>query len=206
MSSENQDWLSAASDNRAISQTQLNTLLKDQSVQSQLERYQLIGAVIRNEKQSVLPQQFSADFSALLEQEPQYKLNTDRSLLQKVTAGFKQAANTSWFRTGAQGGVAAAVALFAVFGVQQYQLVAQNDASLPAPILQTAPIAGFATPVSLSQTTVDSRFEQQQQQAIAEQQKHLQMLLNAHRQQVRVMDSAQHQADTEKKTDPEREQ
>ena len=61
----------------------------------------------------------------------------------------------------------------------------------PQPLLQTQPIAGFATPVSLSQTTVSDRFAEKEQQAMLEQQKRLQALLNAHRQQVRVMEQAQ---------------
>lgn len=94
-----------------------------------------------------------------------------------------------------QGTVAASVALIAVLGVQQFQGTAQDaDLNSPLPVLQTQPVAGFATPVSLSQTSVDSRFEQEQRQAMLEQQKRLQQLLQAHRQQIRVMDTAQQKA------------
>ena len=86
--------------------------------------------------------------------------------------------------------MAAGVALIAVLGVQQYQQPGEVMLT-PQPMLQTQPIAGFATPVSLSQTTVSDRFAEQEQQAMLEQQKRLQALLNAHRQQVRVMEQAQ---------------
>ncbi|MDX3773981.1 RseA family anti-sigma factor [Chromatiaceae bacterium AAb-1] len=207
MSSENQDWLSAASDNQPITSAQLDTLLQDAELQGRLDRYQLIGAVLRREKASPLSGQFSGDFAALLEQEPEYHLRTDRGLLQKVMQGVSQAANGSWFKTVTQGTVAAGVALIAVFGVQQFQQPLEQDMMSPLPVLQTRPVAGFATPVSLSQTSVDSRFEQQQQQAMLEQQKRLQALLNAHRQQVRVMEQAQQaEANTGKTTteQPER--
>jgi sigma-E factor negative regulatory protein RseA len=82
-----------------------------------------------------------------------------------------------------------------VLGVQQFQGSGQDaDLNSPLPVLQTQPVAGFATPVSLSQTSVDSRFEQEQRQAMLEQQKRLQQLLQAHRQQIRVMDTAQQKA------------
>lgn len=194
MSSENQDWLSAASDNQAISPAQLDALLQSSELQAQAERYQLIGSVLRQEQTSPLSARFSEDFAALLEQEPEYHLRSDRSLVQRVIRGIGQAANGAWLKPVSQGAVAASVALVAVLGVQQWQQPLEQEMMSPLPVLQTRPVAGFATPVSLSQTTVDSRFEQQQQQAMLEQQKRLQALLNAHRQQVRVMEQAQ-QAD-----------
>ena len=97
----------------------------------------------------------------------------------------------------AQGAVAAGVALFAVLGVQQYQQPLEQELMLPSPVLQTNPIGGFATPVSLSSTTVDSRFAEQEQQAMQEQQRRLQALLQAHRQQLRIMDQDKLKAEQE---------
>jgi sigma-E factor negative regulatory protein RseA len=191
MSSENQDWLSAASDNQPLTTAQLNSLLSDAELQHRLERYHLIGAAMRRESQSALPDGFADDLAAALADEPAYQLQSDRNLLQRIKASVAEAANGRWLQPMAQGAVAAGVALMAVVGVQQYQQSANMDASTPLPILQTQPIAGFATPVSLSQTTVSDRFAEQEQQAMLEQQKRLQALLNAHRQQVRVMDQAQ---------------
>lgn len=188
MSSEKQDWLSAASDNRQISETELDLLLQQPELQQKLERYQVAAAVFRQEKSVPLPADFSADIAALLQDEPTYQLTHSRTLLQKVGSGLKYAANGSWLKPAAQGAVAAGVALFAVLGVQQYQQPHEYDSMLPSPVLQTNPIGGFATPVSLSSTTADSRFAEQEQQAMQEQQRRLHALLQAHRQQVRVMD------------------
>ena len=58
MSSEKQDWLSAASDNQGISAQQLDSLLQDQDLQQQWLRYQMIGSVIRQE----LPDQIDIQF------------------------------------------------------------------------------------------------------------------------------------------------
>ncbi|MAD74195.1 MAG: anti-anti-sigma factor [Rheinheimera sp.] len=204
MSSDNQDWLSAASDNRQLSNTELDLLLQQPELQQKLERYQLAAAVFRRENAAPLPTDFAADIAALLQDEPTYQLSHSRTLLQKVGAGLSAAANGSWLKPAAQGAVAASVALFAVLGVQQYQQPAGQDLMLPSPVLQTNPIGGFATPVSLSSTTVDSRFAEQEQQAMQEQQRRLQALLQAHRQQVRVTE--QQHAKTEQQNEQDNEQ
>jgi sigma-E factor negative regulatory protein RseA len=190
MSSENQDWLSAASDNQSLSNAQLDSLLSQTQLQQKLESYHLIGAVMRREAKSPLPDNFAANVAAMLDAEPAYKLQSDRGLLQRIKAAAVIAANGRWLQPVAQGAVAASVALIAVVGMQQYQQ-SSDDMLSPQPLLQTQPIAGFATPVSLSQTTVSDRFAEQEQQAMLEQQKRLQALLNAHRQQVRVMEQDQ---------------
>ena len=190
MSVENQDWLSAASDNQPLSKAQLDSLLSSAQLQQTLERYQMLGAVLRHETQSPLPASFADDIAAALQNEPTYQLTDSQSLLSRIKNGVAQAANGRWLQPVAQGAVAAGVALIAVLGVQQYQQPGEEMLT-PQPMLQTQPIAGFATPVSLSQTTVSDRFAEQEQQAMLEQQKRLQALLNAHRQQVRVMEQAQ---------------
>ena len=67
MSSENQDWLSAASDNQPIGKAQLDSLLSSAELQHKLERYQTIGAVLRREAKSPLPEDFANDFATLLD-------------------------------------------------------------------------------------------------------------------------------------------
>jgi len=186
MLSEKQEWLSQAADNKPVTPEQLSALLTQPELQQTVQRYQLTGAIMRNEADSVLPVDFSDTFASLLDQEPTYQLQAQRSLLQKVKMGVRQAANAEWFKPAAHGAIAASVALVAVLGVQQYQQPLEADLSMPSPVLQTRPVAGFATPVSLSQTSVDSRFEAQEQQAMQEQQRRLQALLQAHRQQVRI--------------------
>jgi len=198
MSSEHQDWLSAASDNQPLTKAQLDSLLAQTELQQKLERFHLIGAAMRREAHSPLPADFVADVMTQLADEPEYQLQTSRSLLQRIKTSVAVAANGRWLQPVAQGAIAAGVALMAVVGVQQYQQSPETGLS-PLPQLQTQPIAGFATPVSLSQTTVSDRFAQQEQQAMLEQQKRLQALLNAHRQQVRVMEQAQQ---ANQKTEP----
>ncbi len=191
MLSEKQEWLSQAADNQQVTPEQLSALLQQPELQQTLQRYQLASAVLRNEADSVLPADFSDNFASLLAQEPTYQLQTNAGILQKIKLGMRQAANAEWFKPAAHGALAASVALVAVFGVQQYQQPLEQEFAMPSPVLQTRPVAGFATPVSLSQTSVDSRFEAQEQQAMQEQQRRLQALLQAHRQQVRVTEVQQ---------------
>lgn len=191
MLSEKQEWLSQAADNQQVTPEQLSALLQQPELQQTLQRYQLASAVLRNEADSVLPADFSDNFASLLAQEPTYQLQSNTGILQKIKVGLRQAANAEWFKPAAHGALAASVALVAVFGVQQYQQPLEQEFAMPSPVLQTRPVAGFATPVSLSQTSVDSRFEAQEQQAMQEQQRRLQALLQAHRQQVRVTEAQQ---------------
>ncbi|MDZ7904278.1 MAG: anti sigma-E factor RseA C-terminal domain-containing protein [Rheinheimera sp.] len=58
------------------------------------------------------------------------------------------------------------------------------------PVLQTRPMGNVATPVSLSQTTVDTRYKPQEQQLKVEQQRRLQELMQARQQQIRLMEQA----------------
>ena len=69
MSLENQDWLSAASDNQPLNKAQLDSLLNDAQLQHQLERYHLIGAVLRREPQSPITADFADNFAAQLADE-----------------------------------------------------------------------------------------------------------------------------------------
>lgn len=188
MVTEKQAWLSAASDNQPLTPDELSLLLNNPELQQKLERYQLASAVLRREAHSVLPDDFSERVQLQLADEPVYQL---RPIPAKPAASWLQrlgqAANAAWVKPLANGAIAASVALLAVLGVQQYQQPFGQELLSPSPVLQTRPVAGFATPVSLSQTTVSSRFEEQEQQAMLEQQQRLQAMLQAHRQQLRVM-------------------
>lgn len=191
MPSNKQDWLSAAIDEQGLSHEHLNALLQDQELQHRFERYHMIGSAIRQELPQQLHINFAEQFAEKLAEEPRHQLQSSLTFMQRVTLGVQRAANSDWLKPSAQTAIAASVALMAVVGVQHYQQPGVQDIMSPLPVLQTRPVAGFASPVSLSQTTVDSRFEQQAQQAMLEQQTRLQELLNAHHQQVRVLDQAQ---------------
>lgn len=199
MSSEKQDWLSAASDNQGISAQQLDSLLQDPDLQQQWLRYQMIGNVIRNELPAQVDLDFADNFALLLAEEETHQLQAEPALqLAAVTTTsrwgkIKSAANQSWMKTMLQGAIAASVAIVAVIGVQQSQQSADDVLTSPLPVLQTRPIGGVATPVSLSQSSVDSRFAAQQQQLQLEQQRRLQELMQARQQQIRLLEQTAQQ-------------
>ncbi|MFN6262173.1 MAG: RseA family anti-sigma factor [Chromatiaceae bacterium] len=195
MSSEHQEWLSAASDNQSVSAQQLDLLLSDPDLQASWLRYQLAGTVLRQELTPQLDINFADRFSAVLEQEEAHQLVAETvPVLQPVTAtavtGSQPAANQGWWKMLMQGAIAASVALVAVVGVQQTQQKPDDVLTTPLPVLQTSPIGGVAAPVSLSQTSVESRFTPQQQQLQLEQQRRLQELMQARQQQIRLMEQA----------------
>jgi sigma-E factor negative regulatory protein RseA len=199
MSSEKQDWLSAASDNQGISAQQLDSLLQDPALQEQWLRYQMIGNVMRNELPAQVDLNFADNFELLLAEEEAHQLQAEPVLqLSAVTTTsrwgkIKSAANQSWIKTMLQGAIAASVAIVAVVGVQQSQQSADDALTSPLPVLQTRPIGGVATPVSLSQSSVDSRFAAQQQQQQLEQQRRLQELMQARQQQIRLLEQTAQQ-------------
>lgn len=194
MSSEHQEWLSAASDNQSVSAEQLDSLLSDPELQASWLRYQLAGSVIRQELAPQLDTAFADRFAAILEQEDSHQLVAEPvPVLQQATAspvgGSQPAANQGWWKMLMQGAIAAGVAIVAVVGVQQTQQKPDDALTTPLPVLQTSPIGGVAAPVSLSQTSVESRFTPQQQQQL-EQQRRLQELMQARQQQIRLMEQA----------------
>ena len=199
MSSEKQDWLSAASDNQGISAQQLDSLLQDPALQQQWLRYQMIGNVMRNELPAQVDLDFADNFALLLAEEETHQLQAEPVLqLAAVTTTsrwgkIKSAANQSWMKTMLQGAIAASVAIVAVVGVQQSQQSADDVLTSPLPVLPTRPIGGVATPVSLSQSSVDSRFAAQQQQLQLEQQRRLQELMQARQQQIRLLEQTAQQ-------------
>lgn len=206
MSSEQQEWLSTASDNQSISAEQLDSLLSDPQLQASWLRYQLAGSVIRQELAPQLDSGFADRFSALLEQEDSHQLTAETvPVLQQATANAVQntqpAANQGWWKMLMQGAIAAGVAIVAVVGVQQTQQKPDDALTAPLPVLQTSPIGGVAAPVSLSQTSVESRFTPQQQLQQLEQQRRLQELMQARQQQIRLMEQAAAQQAKQEKTD-----
>ncbi len=195
MSSEHQEWLSAASDNQSVSAEQLDSLLSDPQLQASWLRYQLAGSVIRQELAPQLDVDFADRFAAVLEQEDSHQLVAEAvPVVQQGTASpvssNQPAANQGWWKMLMQGAIAAGVAIVAVVGVQQTQQKPDDALTAPLPVLQTSPIGGVAAPVSLSQTSVESRFTPQQQQQQLEQQRRLQELMQARQQQIRLMEQA----------------
>lgn len=197
MSSEQRDWLSAASDNQGISAQQLDQLIAEPELQDQWLRFQMAGAAIRDELPSALDLDFADRFASLLDKEEAHVLQVEAvPVLAMASANsapaniLKSAANSGWFKNLMQGAIAAGVAIIAVVGVQNHQTSADDALTSPLPVLQTGPMGNVVAPVSLSQTTVQTQYNPQQQQLMLEQQRRLQELMQARQQQIRLMEQA----------------
>lgn len=197
MSSEQKEWLSQASDNLSIDAQQLDELLSDVELQATWLRYQTAGAAMRQELPAQPDNQIADQFAAWLDQEPAHQLvveavqpvNTVVELSTATLPTQRPAANQGWWKYVMQGAIAAGVALVAVVGVQT-QLKSDDGMAAPLPVLQTNPIGGVAAPVSLNQTSVQTRLTPEQQQLQLEQQRRLQELMQARQQQIRLMEQA----------------
>lgn len=197
MSSEQLDWLSAASDNQGISAQQLDQLISEPELQDQWLRFQMAGAAIRDELPPALDLDFADRFASLLDKEEAHVLQVEAVPVLAVASAnnasaniFKSAANSGWFKNLMQGAIAAGVAIIAVVGVQNQQNNADDALTSPLPVLQTGPMGNVVAPVSLSQTTVQTQYNPQQQQLMLEQQRRLQELMQARQQQIRLMEQA----------------
>ena len=89
--------------------------------------------------------------------------------------------------------IAASAAGLMVIGVQQN--VAENDTLVPNPIVQTVPFGGIAEPVSLNYQQNDRASKQQ---AMVEQQRRFQALLQDHKQQLKFTALAEKEENAEK--------
>ncbi|QSX38036.1 sigma-E factor negative regulatory protein [Shewanella sedimentimangrovi] len=137
MEKTGQEWVSAAVDGQ-IDKESLAQLAADTDSQQQWARYHLIGDAMRGELPETIHLDLSAGIAAAIEQEPTV-LAPRRSSAQDKLGGM--------LRHFGQYGIAAAVALVAVVGVQNYQAVDTENA--PLPVLNTRPLVGSASPVSL---------------------------------------------------------
>jgi len=173
MEKTGQEWVSAAVDGQADSQA-LAQLAADADSQQQWARYHLIGDAIRGELPETIHLDLSAGIAAAIEQEPTI-LAPRRAPAQGKLGGI--------LRQFGQYGIAAAVALVAVVGVQNYQAV-DNEAA-PLPVLSTRPLVGSASPVSL-QTGAQQQNQGMINEQLMEQRRRINAYLQDHMLQQRL--------------------
>lgn len=140
--------ISALMDNELPSEQSMKALLKDPSLSATWERYHLIGDALRDELPEYLDETLSQRIANALEQEPTI-LAPKRTFLSVVQPKVKQ-----FIQVAGQYGIAASVAVAVLVGIQQYQQQdSMNAAIKQGPVLNTVPVAGSATPVSINYNT-----------------------------------------------------
>ncbi|MFT5234800.1 MAG: sigma-E factor negative regulatory protein RseA [Shewanella sp.] len=140
-----QEWVSAAVDGEVDAQT-LAELTADKDSHEQWRDYHMIGDAMRGELPKTMNLDLSASIAAAIELEPAMvapvKVKIDELQLAKKSNVIPM------FKQFGQYAIAASVALVAVIGVQNYSQDSAFDAS-PLPVLNTRPLVGSVTPVSL---------------------------------------------------------
>ncbi|NKF50946.1 anti-sigma factor [Shewanella sp. WXL01] len=156
----NQEWISEVVDGEADEQA-IAALASDPDTHEQWQRYHMIGDAMRGELPEKIDLDLTANIFAAIEQEPTIVAPQasapEQPSVEQVAA--KPSNVVSLFKQFGQYAIAASVALVAIIGVQNYQTPA--DAESPLPVLNTRPLVGSVSPVSLQTGPVQSAAEQQ---------------------------------------------
>ena len=195
----NKEQISALMDGELSDAEVLNELEMDSDLQDTWGRYHLIGDAMRGDLPVNLQLDLSDSIMAALEDEPTIlapKPVETAPVLQPVVAPVKTDSNvvTLFRRVGQQLGqyaIAASVAAAVIFGVQQYQ----GQDGVPAnPVLNTIPIGGSASPVSVHYPQQDGARARQQgltEQQMQEQRERINAFLRDHQLQQRLLQDRQ---------------
>ncbi|MGL5497786.1 MAG: sigma-E factor negative regulatory protein [Aeromonas sobria] len=195
----NKEQISALMDGELSDAEVLNELEMDSDLQDTWGRYHLIGNAMRGDLSVSLQLDLSASIMAALEDEPTIlapKPVEVKPVLQPIVAPVKTDSNViPLFRwVGQQLGqyaIAASVAAAVIFGVQQYQ----GQDGLPTnPVLNTIPIGGSASPVSVHYPQQDGTRARQQgltEQQMQDQRERVNAFLRDHQLQQRLLQDRQ---------------
>ena len=176
MSESKFETVSSLVDNYQISDDVFDSVIKDNHMSETWQRYHLIGDSMRDELPSELNADLAASIANAIAEEPTVLAPTSKpSVSETVKNKVIQFA-----RPFGQMAIAASAAGLMVIGVQQN--VAQDETLVPSPVVQTVPFGGVAEPVSLN---YQQNNRVTKQQAMIEQQRRLQALLQDHKQQLK---------------------
>lgn len=196
MTEHHNEKASAWLDGQALSDQDLAALLREPEQRQQAGRYQLIGAVLRQEARPGMAADISAQVARQVAAEP---------ALPKVRLPWWQAAaNHRWLKPVANVAVAASVAVVAIVGVNNLSLPGAPGADSPAangqsssgPVLETAPMGGVVNPMSFSAGPMGNEAEAEQAGGSVERRQLQSFMLDHHQQlqlqqQQRVSDQEQ---------------
>ncbi|MDH0177029.1 RseA family anti-sigma factor [Aeromonas dhakensis] len=194
----NKEQLSALMDGDLSDVEVLNELGTDPALQDTWSRYHLIGDAMRGDLPVNLQLDLSDSIMAALEDEP--TIVAPKPVESKPAAPQSGSAKTATIvpflrRAGQQVGqyaIAASVAAAVIFGVQQYQ---GQDGVPTNPVLNTIPVGGSASPVSVHYPQDGNRATQRQQglseQQMQEQRERINAFLRDHQLQQRLLQDKQ---------------
>lgn len=140
----NNERISVLMDGEAAEASWLTSVAQDKEQQETWARYHLVGDAMRAELPDTLMFDLADRVALALQDEPTVLAPKSRLLRERV-----QPVVVSMLRYGGQFAIAASVAAVSILGVQHYQL-ANNSQLAPTPVLNTVPVGGMATPVSVN--------------------------------------------------------
>ncbi|WP_299492283.1 RseA family anti-sigma factor [uncultured Shewanella sp.] len=155
-----QEWVSAAVDGEVDDKT-LADLANDVDLHEQWRDYQIIGDAMRNELPSALNIDLSINIAKAIEQEPCHNVThvqydshvpATNQTLDRPNKGSKV---IPLFKQFGQYAIAASVALVVVVSVDNYNKDTAVDTT-PLSVLNTRPLVGSVSPVSLQTGSVQS--------------------------------------------------
>ncbi|ARD21555.1 sigma-E factor negative regulatory protein [Shewanella japonica] len=153
-----QEWVSPAVDGEVDAKT-LAELSADESSHKQWQNYHMIGDAMRGELPQTIDLDLTASIAAAIELEPAIiapQTDTVSQHDEKVTEVETKKDNVvPFFKQFGQYAIAATVAMVAIVGVQNYGQ--DQNADSPLPVLNTRPLIGTASPVSLQTGAVQSQ-------------------------------------------------
>lgn len=164
-------------------------LFSSKELESAVERYSLIGDVIRSEEKQFADLNIAENVALALDAEPVHQIDTEIVANDNVV-------HVNWKKPFSQFAIAASVAAVAIFGIQMMpteQVIITPEAAVPN--VETMPFGGFATPVSYSsEPTVGSA-----QKGLRElQEQRIGALVLEHQRQARLVNSQELNKDKEK--------
>ncbi|GLX79411.1 anti-sigma-E factor RseA [Thalassotalea insulae] len=178
MSESKFETVSSLVDNYQSNDEVFDELIKDNHMSETWQRYHLIGDTMRDEIPDSLELDLAASIASAIAEEPTVLAPVAKPSVAEVV----KAKVVQFAKPFGQVAIAASAAGLMVIGVQQN--VAQHETIVPSPVVQTNPLGGVAQPVSLNYQTSDRRT---QKQAIVEQQRRFQALLQDHKQQIKFV-------------------
>ena len=138
----NNERISVLMDGETSEASWLKSVLQDSQQQETWVRYHLIGDALRDE----LPGPITLDLADRVAQ----ALADEPTVLAPRALGWQARVKpiaAQVLRHGGQFAIAASVAAVSILGVQQYQL---SQIAAPVSVLNTVPVGGMATPVSVN--------------------------------------------------------
>ncbi|GGI69405.1 sigma-E factor negative regulatory protein [Shewanella gelidii] len=214
-----QEWVSSVVDGEA-SEQDLAHLSQDKDAQEKWQNYHLIGDTIRGELPPALSLDLTQSIADAIEKEPSIvapghankPVSSDE--LSDVVEGnpasvvgldiaptAKPSNVVPLFKQLGQYAIAASVALVAVIGVQNYNVPADIESS-PLPVLNTRPLIGSASPVSLQtgqpKATSQNASQGYSEAQLNEQRRRINTYIQDHMLQQKLNTAALHQHKSEK--------